>query len=85
MWRFIYLGLIIWLVIYFLKRVGKQTSNSAKEQSSAPKENADENSEVENNAIENMVQCANCAVHLPRSESFLVDNHFYCCKAHIPK
>ncbi|MDO9389210.1 MAG: PP0621 family protein [Methylotenera sp.] len=33
---------------------------------------------------ENMVQCATCKVHLPRSEAFLVNSNFYCSKAHIP-
>lgn len=33
--------------------------------------------------IENMVECDQCHVHLPRSEAFLVEGKFYCSKAHI--
>lgn len=31
---------------------------------------------------EDMVRCAECGVHLPRSESFLVGGKFYCSEAH---
>ena len=75
MWRLIFLGLIIWLVIYLFKQYLRQShttqSNTAK---TADKENA-----------EDMVKCAACAVHLPRSEALLINDSFYCCKAHIPK
>ncbi|HYN53602.1 MAG TPA: PP0621 family protein [Methylotenera sp.] len=83
MWRLIFLGLVIWLVIYFFKRnFGK--SNLPKNSSDQPLTNESENN-IENENIENMVQCSKCAVHLPRSEAFLVDGNFYCSKAHIEK
>lgn len=69
----ILLGLIIWLAVYILKRVLNQ-SNSQSPSTPASSENE----------AENMVQCTTCKVHLPRSEAFLVDSNFYCCKAHIP-
>ena len=31
---------------------------------------------------EDMVRCVHCGVHLPKHESILVDNKFYCSKAH---
>jgi uncharacterized protein len=31
---------------------------------------------------EDMVQCAHCGVHLPKSESLLVEDRHYCCEAH---
>jgi uncharacterized protein len=31
---------------------------------------------------EDMVRCAQCAVHLPKSESILAGGKFYCCDAH---
>lgn len=38
---------------------------------------------------EEMVRCAKCGVHLPKSESILAGGNFYCCDAHrsehIPK
>ena len=73
MWRLIFLGLIIWLAIYIFKRVMNQ-KNSTQDHAPAPGENE----------AENMVQCKTCNVHLPKSEAFLVDGSFYCCKAHIP-
>lgn len=73
MTKLILLGLIIWLAIYILKRMLNQTSTR---QSNVPESNGSEG--------EDMVQCATCNVHLPRSEAFLVNSNFYCCKAHIP-
>lgn len=34
---------------------------------------------------EAMVQCATCAVHLPKSESLEQDGRYYCCEAHRPR
>lgn len=31
---------------------------------------------------EDMVRCAHCGVHLPRSESFKAGDEFYCSAAH---
>lgn len=31
---------------------------------------------------EDMVRCAQCGVHLPKSESILAGGKFYCCDAH---
>ena len=31
---------------------------------------------------EDMVQCAQCSVHLPRSESITTQGNFYCCAEH---
>ncbi len=31
---------------------------------------------------EDMVRCAQCGVHLPRSESILADGKFFCSDAH---
>ncbi len=73
MTKLILLGLVIWLAFYILKRWLKQTN--------ARPSNKPESSDSEG---EDMVQCATCKVHLPRSEAFLVNSNFYCCKAHIP-
>lgn len=72
MWRFILLGLIVWFGIYLFKRKMGQ--------SNVPK--ANDNLDGSEKA-EDMVQCAACAVHLPRSEAIMVGGDFYCCKAHI--
>lgn len=43
-----------------------------------------EHTNAEDPQDENMVQCAHCAIHLPRSEAFLIDGKVYCSKNHIP-
>jgi uncharacterized protein len=77
MWRLIFLGLIIYLLIVAFKRSAIGRKN--KERSSQ------KDVPVKEQEAENMVQCAACAVHLPRSEAFMVKNDFYCSQAHIPK
>jgi len=72
MWKYIFFGLIIWLGIYIFKQ--KQAP------SNTPKANDNLNTA---DKVEDMVQCTTCAVHLPRSEAFLVGSTFYCSKAHI--
>lgn len=74
MWRLIFLGLIIWLAIYLFKQYMRQSHTSQPDAETVNKENG-----------EDMVKCAACAVHLPRSEALLVGDNFYCCNAHIPK
>jgi uncharacterized protein len=34
-------------------------------------------------ATEDMVRCAHCGVHLPRSESRAVDGEFFCSEEHM--
>lgn len=75
MWKLIFLGLIIWVAIYIFKRAISQ-SNTPPSKANQPQDSAENN-------VENMVQCATCHIHLPRSEAFLVNGNFYCCKAHI--
>lgn len=31
---------------------------------------------------EDMVECAHCAVHIPRSQALAADGRWYCCEAH---
>ena len=81
MWRLIFLGIIVWLVIFFFKR-NFSKPNLPKSSTDQPVENE---ADAKNDSIENMVQCSKCAVHLPRSEAFLVNGDFYCSKAHIEK
>jgi len=74
MWKLIFLGLIIWLAVYIVKRA---INPAAKHLEHADKP------EGKKESIENMVQCTTCHVHLPRSEAFLVNGKFYCSQAHI--
>jgi uncharacterized protein len=78
MWKLIFLGLIIWFVIHTIKRALSQTGSlrdvDPADLTKKPTEKT-----------EDMVQCATCAVHLPRSEAFLVDGSLYCSQEHLPK
>jgi len=81
LWRLLFLGLIIWLAVYFLKRHINKNSSQRSDLENAVNNN-DKSSKDPNN-IQDMVQCNTCKVHLPRSEAFLVTDSFYCCQAHI--
>lgn len=83
MWRLIFLGLIVWLAVYIFKRHVSQSGSQPDKRKSSEEKAAGDDSIESGEKIENMVQCAACEVHLPRSEAFLVDGNFYCCKAHI--
>ena len=77
MWKLIFLGLLIWLVIYITKRAINPAAKHP------DRTNEPEGKKEHQEPIENMVQCATCRVHLPRSEAFLVNGNFYCSQAHI--
>lgn len=82
MWKLIVLVVIVWLVIRILKLVlSDANAPSGKVPTDTPKQAGFENQE----AIENMVQCSTCQIHLPRSEAFMVDGQFYCSHAHIQR
>jgi hypothetical protein len=79
MWRLIFLGLIVYLLVVAFKRSTNQIGKNTEEK------NIQKNAPISEKEIESMVQCASCSVHLPRSEAFLVNGAFYCSKSHIPK
>lgn len=92
MWKFIFFGLIIWLVFYILKnKIGQskapETDNTINGQDKAKTQNGNtgEAKDSAEDSIEDMVQCEACSVHLPRSEAFMVGGHFYCSQAHIKR
>jgi uncharacterized protein len=82
MWRLIFLGLVIWLVVYWVKRHIRSSNKPNATDAQSQSETASNDSSEQ---VEDMVQCAHCAVHLPRSEAFLVNGKIYCSKNHIPK
>ncbi|HEY0841307.1 PP0621 family protein [Methylotenera sp.] len=72
MWKLIFWAIVIGLIIQVIKR-----------NLSAKANRASENQKAAEAGIENMVECDQCHVHLPRSEAFLVEGKFYCSRAHI--
>ncbi len=67
--RFFILSILIFLVIYLLKR--KWQSPQQKTSETPP-------------ANEKIVKCAHCGVHVPISEAITVHDQFYCSEAHKP-
>ncbi|HET8668331.1 MAG TPA: PP0621 family protein [Terriglobales bacterium] len=65
--RLIFLAAIV-AVIYLLLKSYRGRNPTPKQQ--AP------------DRAEDMVRCAQCGVHLPRSESILADGKYYCSEAH---
>lgn len=79
MWKLIFLAVLIWLAIYLIKRlINPVATDKGQGTDSDHAENLEQ-------SAENMVQCVTCRVHLPRSEAFLVNGEFYCCREHINK
>lgn len=72
MWKLIFWSIVIWLAIQFIRRGLNSKSMQSQTRSKPEQPN-----------IENMVQCEQCHVHLPRSDAFLVEGKFYCSQAHI--
>jgi uncharacterized protein len=58
---------VIAVVYWLLKSYSKQLS---KEDEDTPRQ------------AEDMVRCAHCGVHLPKYESILAGNEYYCSEAH---
>ncbi len=84
MWRLIFIGLIIFLIIYVIKRGLRQPDAPQTEEKKSAHDSEDSSEyKSDNSEVEDMVQCTHCAIHLPRSEAFLVDGKIYCSRAHI--
>lgn len=85
MWKLIFIGLIVWFAIHFLKKIMRQSDTSDANNANTQATSAQNKGKVEDSEGEDMVRCATCAVHLPRSEAFLVNGNFYCSLSHIKK
>lgn len=67
MGKILLLAIAIWLVITILKQYKKSV----------------EKNEAASKAVsEDMVQCSKCGVHLPKSDSLLVNQQYFCCESH---
>ena len=82
MWRFIFYALIAYLIFTAFKRSNDKQKNG---NNTSKKDTPTKDPSTKDQGTEDMVQCASCKVHLPRSEAFLVNGAFYCSKPHIPK
>jgi uncharacterized protein len=73
MGKILLLALAIWLIINVLKRYGRSVDPTQKAKTAA---------EAAESMSETMVQCAHCGVHLPKSDSLLIEGQYFCCEAH---
>ncbi len=64
--KILLLGLVLWLVLTILKQYRRSIDQQP------PKKPE----------TEDMVRCAECGVHLPRSESIEDDGRYYCSEDH---
>ena len=67
-YAFLYIPLVI-VVVYFLYKAHRRKAARAQERHAPAKD-------------EDMVRCAQCGVHLPRSESLMSGELFYCTPEH---
>jgi uncharacterized protein len=63
------LGIVVYLIVSRMRREGDRPEALRKPPQPAPPED--------------MVRCAVCNVHLPRSESFVSRGRYYCSDAHL--
>lgn len=68
--KILLLALAVWLVLLLLRQYRRSIDSP---RNPTPRE------------PEDMVACAVCGVHLPRSESLLIHGAYYCCKDHSDK
>lgn len=61
------IALAYWLYKSYRKRLPKQ-DESTREQNMTNGQD--------------MISCAHCGIHVPKSESLLLDGKYYCCTAH---
>ncbi|MBZ0106280.1 MAG: hypothetical protein K8H84_11715 [Sulfuricella denitrificans] len=67
--KILLLAVGVWLIITLLKNYGRSVDQD--EKAAPPAETG-----------EDMVRCAQCGVHLPRSEAILSGGEFFCCDEH---
>ncbi len=66
------LGIVVYLIVNRMKR-GSEPENIPQRRSARPRASG---------LPEDMVRCAVCGVHLPRSESFTSHGQFFCTDEH---
>ncbi len=75
MLRIIAIILIIFLIVWLIRRSTIAAYKSSRE----PKKEH----QATDNSPENMVNCAVCNVHFPKGESILYQEKYYCSEAHF--
>jgi len=66
MLKILFLVLAVWIVISILKSYSRNVDSTVKKTAKP----------------EDMVKCAQCDVHLPKSDSVVVQDKYFCSEAH---
>lgn len=67
--RLLLLAVIFFVIYWLLKSYGKQLRKD---------KHPDNNSQP----LEDMVRCVHCGVHIPKHESLLANDEYFCSEAH---
>jgi uncharacterized protein len=65
--KLIVLALAVYLVLQLLRQYGRNMNASGRPEANPPQD---------------MVACATCGLHVPRSETLLAGGRYYCCAEH---
>ncbi|MEZ0232521.1 MAG: PP0621 family protein [Methylophilaceae bacterium] len=68
MGKILFIVIALWLIFTILKRYFNNVNSSEDKQASK--------------RSEDMVQCHRCGIHMPKSDSLVVNDQYYCCAEH---
>ena len=78
--------LIIAALVYWLLKIRFSDDDDYADKKDTVEDATENADNAENDgqpkALEEMVRCAHCGVHLPRSESVVSQGKFFCCNEH---
>lgn len=77
--------LIIAVLVYWIIKARLSEKTNEAEDSQTEDEQTDDDNNGTPKSLEDMVRCAHCGVHLPRSESITSQGKFFCCDEHRQK
>ena len=66
--KLLFIALVVAVLWWFVRIYGKTTAGRRGSSQSS---------------VEDMVRCAHCGVHLPRSESYASNGEFFCSEEHL--
>lgn len=80
---FLLLAIVLGILWWLRDRAGTRHADEQaqrQQRADAPKRRA----AADDDAVEPMVECAHCGVHLPRGDAIAWRGQHYCCRSHLP-
>ena len=68
--RLLLLFLIVWFLFYLIKKQFNKVNSDR------------QNPNLDNNSAEDMVACAHCGTHVPKSLAIVSNDQYYCSQEH---